>query len=81
MDAPTEDSVSAAIDVFGLPVVLKTRKLAYDGRGNYVIESRDQIHTAFQALGGSELYVEKFVRHQDPCMTIPQIYLQATDYR
>lgn len=37
-------------------------RLAYDGRGNFLVESRDQFREAVEALGGLErgLYAEKF---------------------
>ena len=35
--------LQAKIDEFGFPVLLKTRKDAYDGRGNFKINSKEQI--------------------------------------
>lgn len=61
METPDESAVRTAVARFGLPIVLKTRRLAYDGRGNYVIKSVDDIPAAFQKLGSSDLYAEKFV--------------------
>ncbi|KAI9139563.1 hypothetical protein BKA69DRAFT_1030329 [Paraphysoderma sedebokerense] len=51
---------------FGIPLMLKAKKLAYDGRGNYLIKSSSDsaISEAWQTLnptGNVELYVEKFV--------------------
>jgi phosphoribosylaminoimidazole carboxylase len=61
MDTPTEDSVRGAAAAFGLPLLLKSKKLAYDGRGNYVVKSLDDIPNAFRKLGARDLYAEKFV--------------------
>lgn len=62
-DAPDRAAIEAAADDFGLPLLLKARKLAYDGRGNAVIERREDIPQAIAALGGLErgLYVESWV--------------------
>lgn len=55
-------NVDAAIEKFGLPLMLKSRTQAYDGRGNYVLRSKDDIPAALEALGGGkrELYAEKW---------------------
>jgi phosphoribosylaminoimidazole carboxylase len=48
---------------YGYPYVLKNCCLAYDGRGNAVIHSSDEIEACFLQLGGEtqQLYAEKFV--------------------
>ena len=45
----------------GLPVLLKLRRDAYDGRGNFKITSSDEIEKAYQHFNGKSLMVEKFV--------------------
>ncbi|KXZ55857.1 hypothetical protein GPECTOR_2g1408 [Gonium pectorale] len=47
---------------FGYPFMLKAKRLAYDGRGNYVVRSEADIDAAAAALGGFEvgLYAERF---------------------
>ncbi|GLI58850.1 hypothetical protein VaNZ11_000616 [Volvox africanus] len=47
---------------FGYPFMLKAKRLAYDGRGNYVVRSEADIDSAVAALGGFEagLYAERF---------------------
>ena len=45
----------------GLPVLLKLRRDAYDGRGNFKIASPDEIEKAYQHFDGKSLMVEKFV--------------------
>lgn len=49
-------------DRFGLPLMLKSRTQAYDGRGNFMLKSTDQIEAAVEALGGGSrpLYAEKW---------------------
>ena len=48
---------------FKYPMMLKSKRLAYDGRGNYVIKSEYDIQSAIIELGAGEreLYVEKWV--------------------
>jgi len=46
--------------IFGYPFLLKTRFDAYDGRGNYVVRSEEDLDKAFEKLGNSALYAEKF---------------------
>jgi len=45
----------------GLPVLLKLRRDAYDGRGNFKITSSDEIEKAYHHFDGKSLMVEKFV--------------------
>lgn len=47
--------------VFGCPALLKARRDAYDGRGNFKIDSPDQAEKAFGHLGGRGLMLERFV--------------------
>ncbi|PCH41702.1 Phosphoribosylaminoimidazole carboxylase [Wolfiporia cocos MD-104 SS10] len=59
-----ESSVEAirdAVHSLGLPLMLKSRTLAYDGRGNFVLKSETQIADALAALGDRPLYAEKWV--------------------
>ena len=49
------------ISEFGLPVLLKVRKDAYDGRGNFKINSTEQIIDAMNVFEGKSLMVEEFV--------------------
>jgi len=49
------------IKELGLPVLLKSRRDAYDGRGNFKITSSDEIEMAYQHFDGKSLMVEKFV--------------------
>jgi 5-(carboxyamino)imidazole ribonucleotide synthase len=50
----------AAIERHGLPGILKTRRLGYDGKGQYVIENSQAIDAAWDAIGASGLIYEKF---------------------
>ena len=55
------DDLREKINELGLPVLLKSRRDAYDGRGNFKIISPDEIEKAYQHFDGKSLMVEKFV--------------------
>ena len=57
----SKDELESKINEFGLPVLLKTRTGAYDGRGNFKISTLDQIPEALQIFKGQSLMIEKFV--------------------
>ncbi len=46
---------------FQYPVLLKARRDAYDGRGNFKIENQSQIEEAYQKFSGRKTMIEKFV--------------------
>eukprot|EP00258_Populus_trichocarpa_P030648 XP_024446667.1 phosphoribosylaminoimidazole carboxylase, chloroplastic isoform X2 [Populus trichocarpa] len=56
------EGAKRAGDLFGYPLMLKSKRLAYDGRGNAVAKSEDELSSAVNALGGFDrgLYVEKW---------------------
>ena len=53
--------LEAKIEEFGLPILLKTRREAYDGTGNFKITSVEQISDALNLFEGRSLMVEEFV--------------------
>jgi len=53
--------LEAAAEVIGLPLVLKTRRLGYDGKGQFVVEQQADIAAAWQQLGNSDLIAEAWV--------------------
>ena len=55
------DDLVAAADAIGLPLVLKTRRLGYDGKGQFVVNRPTDIAMAWQALGGTALIAEQWV--------------------
>ena len=57
----TVESISATAEKLGLPLMLKSRTLAYDGRGNFVIRDLAQAQEAISALDNRPLYAEKWV--------------------
>ena len=65
--APIDDahSLERALKTIGLPGVLKTRRLGYDGKGQAVVHSREQAHRALGSLGGVPLIYEEFIPFDD----------------
>src|SRR5689334_8155335 len=55
-----EDLVRALATI-GYPAVLKTRRLGYDGKGQFRIKSPDDAEAAWAALGGVPLILEAWV--------------------
>jgi 5-(carboxyamino)imidazole ribonucleotide synthase len=51
----------AAVAAIGLPSVLKTRRLGYDGRGQRYLRKQGDVDAAWEALGGVPLILEGFV--------------------
>ncbi len=56
-----EDEVSKICSRFGYPVLLKACENSYDGRGNYLIRTKDEIKYAMNQFSGRECMLEKFV--------------------
>ena len=55
--AELKDAVAST----GLPAVLKTRRMGYDGKGQAVLRVPDDVERAFSTLRGSELILEGFI--------------------
>ena len=53
--------VKEGLKNFGYPVLLKARRDAYDGRGNFKINTENEIQKAFDYFKGQKLLLEKFV--------------------
>ncbi|NTW00489.1 MAG: 5-(carboxyamino)imidazole ribonucleotide synthase [Oscillochloris sp.] len=61
VDSP--DDLSAIVDAFGWPLLLKARRNGYDGYGNAALRCPDDVIPAWERLtrGGSPLFAEAFV--------------------
>lgn len=42
--------------------MLKNKRLAYDGRGNAVVNEPSEVERAFLKLGGKDVYAERWMR-------------------
>ncbi|MCC6504184.1 MAG: 5-(carboxyamino)imidazole ribonucleotide synthase [Aquimonas sp.] len=58
----------AAVSEIGVPSILKTRRLGYDGKGQYRLRNAEDVDAAWVALSGgrdsASLILESFVRFQ-----------------
>ena len=59
VDTPA-DVARAVIDV-GLPGILKTRRMGYDGKGQFVVNDPEQAERAFAALGEQPCVFERVI--------------------
>ena len=66
----TRPDLLAAIDAIGLPAVLKTRRLGYDGKGQAMLGQQEDLELAWQRLGDSELILETFIPFDAECSLI-----------
>lgn len=60
-EVTTQDDIKKTGEQFGYPMLLKARTDAYDGKGNFVLQSENDIEEGLEKLINRELYVEKFV--------------------
>ncbi|KAI8329412.1 phosphoribosylaminoimidazole carboxylase [Chlamydoabsidia padenii] len=60
METNDRAGVEAAGQKFGYPFMLKSKTMAYDGKGNYVVKSEQDIQPAMEALSKTPLYAEKW---------------------
>jgi 5-(carboxyamino)imidazole ribonucleotide synthase len=68
LDVPTvpfrpvdsRDGLDAAVGELGLPAVLKTRRMGYDGKGQIVLRAPDDLDGAWRRLGDRSLILEGF---------------------
>ncbi|HQR06045.1 MAG TPA: 5-(carboxyamino)imidazole ribonucleotide synthase [Gemmatales bacterium] len=58
----TREEYDLAIETIGLPAVLKTCRLGYDGKGQYVIQTKEGVEAAWNKLQGVPLILEGFVK-------------------
>lgn len=57
----TRSDFEDAVAAIGLPAVLKTRTLGYDGKGQAVLRSAGDLDAAWTRLGNAQLILERFV--------------------
>lgn len=60
----SEDDLNNATAEIGFPCVLKTRRMGYDGKGQFVLKSRDDVPIAWQTLGSQSLILEQFIHFE-----------------
>ena len=57
----TPQDLEQGVAELGLPAVLKTAAFGYDGKGQFLIRSRDELATAWNAIGRQEAVLEAFI--------------------
>jgi 5-(carboxyamino)imidazole ribonucleotide synthase len=57
----SRDALELAVKTIGLPGVLKTRRMGYDGKGQFVLRNPGDIDAAWNALGKAPLLYENLV--------------------
>jgi 5-(carboxyamino)imidazole ribonucleotide synthase len=60
----TREDLARGLAEIGTPAVLKTRRLGYDGKGQYRLHTEDDADGAWQALQGVPLILEGFVLYE-----------------
>lgn len=53
MAVSSPDELQQAVQTLGLPLVVKTSRGGYDGKGQYIIKTADQVTDAWQQLGAA----------------------------
>lgn len=53
--------LESAVERIGLPAVLKTRRMGYDGKGQFVLRQPDDLGIVWKAIGSVPLILEGFV--------------------
>lgn len=65
IDVKNADDIETFAKKFGYPVILKSRTMGYDGKGNYKINSEKDISEGMEELGKrGELMCERFIPFQ-----------------
>jgi 5-(carboxyamino)imidazole ribonucleotide synthase len=57
----SQEELAQAATRLGYPCLLKTRRMGYDGKGQFLLRSQSDVSPAWAALGGSALILEQFV--------------------
>jgi len=56
------DEIRSFAGIYGYPLILKSRTMGYDGKGNYKLDSADDIDKALETIGTrGELMCESFI--------------------
>jgi len=60
----SEADLASAVTKLGFPAVLKTRRLGYDGKGQFVLRSAADVSIAWAQVGRASSILEGFVRFE-----------------
>jgi len=59
--------LQAAVERLGLPAVVKTRRMGYDGKGQMVLRDAEDLELAWQKLGEHPLIIEQWIAFDHEC--------------
>ncbi|WOE75596.1 5-(carboxyamino)imidazole ribonucleotide synthase [Alterisphingorhabdus coralli] len=57
----SEDELTDALDKSGVPAIIKSDRMGYDGKGQVRLQDRDDLSTVWQELNGQQALAEGFV--------------------
>jgi 5-(carboxyamino)imidazole ribonucleotide synthase len=57
----SRQQLEAGVKALGLPAVLKTRRMGYDGKGQWLLRQPEDVADAWAALGEQPLLLEQFI--------------------
>lgn len=60
-DVPVPDALGAAVTRIGLPAVLKTRRFGYDGKGQALLRTEEDVTRVWDEVGTTAAILEAFV--------------------
>mgnify|MGYP001170276033 CR=1 FL=1 len=58
----TPKDMEEALNSLGIPMIIKTRRFGYDGKGQFVVKNKNDIDIAWNELGGQPLIAEQFLK-------------------
>ncbi len=61
VEVSNKEEIHRAVQDLGIPCLLKSRRDAYDGRGNFVIRRKEEIDMAHERFIGKPVMVEEFI--------------------
>lgn len=59
--------LQAAVETLGLPAVVKTRRMGYDGKGQMLLRDAEDLELAWRELGEYPLIVEQWIAFDHEC--------------
>lgn len=62
--------LARASELFGYPWIIKTRRMGYDGKGQFLIKNESDAQSAWNSCHGHDLIAEGFVQFQRECSLI-----------
>jgi len=67
VEVNSRTDLQAAVETLGLPAVVKTRRMGYDGKGQMVLRDAEDLELAWRKLGEYPLIAEQWVAFDHEC--------------